>query len=132
VVRTRRDPAWRPSDGEAGGKPRKPRYLLPYFISAPPGCTLEDAFDLASYIESRGGFVPDQVQDFYPTPGTRATCVYYTGSDPFTGERVHVPGRDPCLPDERKLQRALLHHRKPEHKDSVARALRLLGHEGEL
>ncbi|MDR2156152.1 MAG: YgiQ family radical SAM protein [Clostridiales Family XIII bacterium] len=124
--------AMKKSDGQGGIPPRNPQYLIPYFISAHPGCTPEDAFALASYIESHGGFVPDQVQDFYPTPGTLATCMYYTGSDPFTGERMHVPGRDPALPDERTLQRALLHHRKPEHRASVAKALKLLGREGEL
>jgi uncharacterized radical SAM protein YgiQ len=119
-------------NAQGGKKPRKPQYLIPYFISAHPGCTPEDAFALASYIKSHGGFVPDQVQDFYPTPGALATCIYYTGSDPFTGERVHVPGRDPALPDERKLQRALLHRHKPEHRESVEKALKFLGREGEL
>jgi radical SAM superfamily enzyme YgiQ (UPF0313 family) len=107
-------------------KPRKPQYLLPYFISAHPGCTLEDAAALAAYATAHGGFVPDQIQDFYPTPGTLATCIYYTGRDPFTNEEVYIPGKNPKIPDERKLQRAILHHNKPENREACARARALI------
>jgi uncharacterized radical SAM protein YgiQ len=111
-------------------RPRKPQYLLPYFISAHPGCTLTDAMKLSVYIETHGGFVPDQIQDFYPTPGTLATCIYYTGRDPFTGEEVYIPGKNPQIPDERKLQRAILHKNKPENREAYARAVVLVGSSG--
>ena len=78
------------------------QYLIPYFISSHPGCTLEDAEELARYLK-RTGFVPDQSQDFYPTPGTLSTAMYHTGIDPRSGETIHVPGEK-----ERHLQRALL------------------------
>jgi len=98
----------------------KKQYLLPYFISAHPGSTLDDAITLALSLK-RGHFIPDDVQDFYPTPGTSATCMYYTGLDPRPGRNfapVHVPkGR------ERRLQRALLHHHKPENRSLVLEAL---------
>ncbi|MDR0851963.1 MAG: YgiQ family radical SAM protein [Clostridiales Family XIII bacterium] len=110
---------------EVSQKPRKPQYLLPYYISAHPGCDLQSAFDFSAYIEAHGGFVPDQIQDFYPTPGTLSTCIYYTGKDPFTREDVYVPGRNPAIPDERKLHRAILHHNKPENKAAYARATAL-------
>jgi uncharacterized radical SAM protein YgiQ len=113
-------------EGGDSAKPRKPQYLLPYFISAHPGCTLMDAMGLSSYIEKHGGFVPDQIQDFYPTPGTLATCIYYTGRDPFTGREVYIPGKNPAIPDERKLQRAILHKNKPENKEAYARARALI------
>ena len=98
----------------------KRQYLLPYFISAHPGCTLDDAITLALYLK-KGRFIPDDVQDFYPTPGTSATCMYYTGLDPRPGRNfapVHVPkGR------ERRLQRALLHHHKKQNRPLVLEAL---------
>jgi uncharacterized radical SAM protein YgiQ len=78
------------------------QYLIPYLISGHPGCTMQDAKDLALYLK-KSGFVPDQLQDFYPTPGTLSTVMYYTGLDPRTGEKVHVPGEK-----ERQEQRALL------------------------
>jgi uncharacterized radical SAM protein YgiQ len=116
----------------AGGRSRKPQYIIPYFISAHPGCRLEDAFALAKYLRDSGGFIPDQIQDFYPTPGTLATCIYHTGRDPFTGRAVHVAGRFGSDEKERRLQRALLHFRKPENRKSVAEALKILGRQGEL
>lgn len=101
----------------------KKQYLLPYFISAHPGCTLDDAVTLALYLK-RGHFIPDDVQDFYPTPGTSATCMYYTGLDPRPGRNfapVYVPkGR------ERRLQRALLHHHKRENRSLVLEALEIV------
>jgi len=94
------------------------QYLIPYFISSHPGSTLEDAVELALFLK-KNGFVPDQVQDFYPTPGTLSTCMYYTERDPFTGERVYVP-KDM---EEKKMQRALMHFNKPENREIVKQAL---------
>lgn len=94
------------------------QYLIPYFISSHPGSTLEDAIELALFLK-KSGFVPDQVQDFYPTPGTLSTCMYYTERDPFTGERVYVP-KDL---EEKKMQRALMHFNKPENRELVKKAL---------
>ena len=78
------------------------QYLIPYFISGHPGCTLKDAEDLAAYLK-KSGFIPEQSQDFYPTPGTLSTVMYHTGLDPRSGERIHVPGEK-----ERRQQRELL------------------------
>ena len=83
-------------------KLKKKQYLIPYLISGHPGCTLEDAAELARYLK-KSGFVPDQIQDFYPTPGTLSTVMYHTGIDPRSGESIHVPGEK-----ERRQQRALL------------------------
>lgn len=94
------------------------QYLIPYFISSHPGSTLEDAVELALFLK-KNGFVPDQVQDFYPTPGTLSTCMYYTERDPFTGERVYVP-KDM---EEKRMQRALMHFNKPENREIVTQAL---------
>ena len=98
------------------------QYMIPYFISSHPGSTLDDAVDLALYMK-KTGFVPDQVQDFYPTPGTLATCVYYTGKDPFTGREVYV-AKDP---KEKRLQRALLHFNKKKNEKYVREALAITG-----
>jgi uncharacterized radical SAM protein YgiQ len=99
---------------------KKRQYIIGYFISSHPGATLEDAIELACYLKKRG-FIPDQVQDFYPTPGTVASCIYYTGMDPRPGNdfrEVHVPkGR------EKSLQRALIHFHKPENYNLVREAL---------
>lgn len=94
------------------------QYLIPYFISSHPGSTLEDAVELALFLKETG-FVPDQVQDFYPTPGTLSTCMYYAEMDPFTGEKVYVP-KDL---EEKRMQRALMHFNKPENGELVKRAL---------
>ena len=102
----------------------KKQYLIPYFISSHPGSRLEDAVQLAVFLKGNG-FVPDQVQDFYPTPATLSTCMYYTGIDPVAGEKVYT-ARDP---EEKRLQRALLHFNKPENAQAVREALRLSGHE---
>ena len=80
----------------------KKQYLIPYLISGHPGCTLKDASDLALYLK-KTGFIPDQVQDFYPTPGTLSTVMYHTGINPRSGENIHVPDEK-----ERRKQRALL------------------------
>ncbi|WP_130863412.1 YgiQ family radical SAM protein [Bacilliculturomica massiliensis] len=100
----------------------KKQYLIPYFISSHPGSTLHDAVELALYLK-KSGFVPDQVQDFYPTPGTLSTCMYYTGLDPFTMEEVYVPRSM----DEKKMQRALLHFNKKENRPLVEKALKKIG-----
>ncbi|MDR2087828.1 MAG: YgiQ family radical SAM protein [Clostridiales Family XIII bacterium] len=100
----------------------KEQYLLPYFISAHPGSSAEDAVELALYLRRRG-FVPDQIQDFCPTPGTPAACMYYTGLDPFTGEAVYVAKS----PEERRMQRALLHANKPENRTLAKAALAKAG-----
>ena len=98
----------------------KKQFLIPYLIAAHPGSTLEDAVELALYMK-RQGFVPDQVQEFYPTPSTVSTCMYYTGLDPRPGEDfkpVFVPkGRDA------NLQRALLQFNRKENRTLVLEAL---------
>ncbi|NLT48872.1 MAG: YgiQ family radical SAM protein, partial [Clostridiales bacterium] len=100
----------------------KKQYLIPYLISSHPGSTLEDAVELALYLK-KSGFVPDQVQDFYPTPGTLATAMYYTEMDPLTGEKIYV-AKDMR---EKKLQRALLHFHKKENRPLVREALEKAG-----
>lgn len=100
------------------------QYLIPYFIAAHPGSTIDDAITLALACEKQH-FVPDQVQEFYPTPGTIATSMYYTGLDPRPGygfRPVHVPKGK-----ERRMQRALLHYHKAENKALVKEALALAG-----
>ena len=100
------------------------QYLIPYLISSHPGSTLEDAVELALFLKDYG-FVPDQVQDFYPTPGTMATCMYYTGIDPMTMKPVYV-AKDM---EEKKMQRALIHYNKPENRGTVIKALKKAGRE---
>jgi uncharacterized radical SAM protein YgiQ len=102
----------------------KRQYLVPYFISAHPGAGLEEAIELAEFLRD-SGFVPDQVQDFYPTPGTLSTAMYWTGTDPIGGGKVRVARGE----RERAMQRALLQFRKPENRDLVLEALRLAGRE---
>lgn len=97
----------------------KKQYMVPYFISSHPGSTLEDAVELALYMKDTG-FIPDQVQDFYPTPGTLATCMYYTEKDPFTGEKIYVAKSH----EEKKMQRALMHFHKKENRKTVIAALK--------
>lgn len=98
------------------------QYLIPYYISSHPGCTLNDAIDLAVYLK-QSGFVPDQVQDFYPTPGTLATCIYYTEKDPFTLEPIYVAKNS----EDKRMQRALLHFNKKENRNLVEKALKKAG-----
>ncbi|MBR6224468.1 MAG: YgiQ family radical SAM protein, partial [Firmicutes bacterium] len=100
------------------------QYLIPYLISSHPGSTLEDAVELALFLKDYG-FVPDQVQDFYPTPGTMATCMYYTGIDPMTMKPVYV-AKDM---EEKKMQRALMHYNKTENRGTVIKALKKAGRE---
>ncbi len=96
----------------------KKQFMVPYFISSHPGSTLEDAIELALYLHDTG-FVPDQVQDFYPTPGTLATCMYYTEMNPLTMEPVYVAK----TMREKRLQRALMHYNKKENRKLVVDAL---------
>ena len=96
----------------------KEQYLVPYLMSSHPGSTLNDAIALALYLK-RENLSPEQVQDFYPTPGTASTVMFATGIDPFTGKKVYV-ARDPR---EKRLQRALLQYGKPENAPLVREAL---------
>lgn len=98
------------------------QYLVPYLISSHPGSTLKDAVALAEYLHANR-INPEQVQDFYPTPGTPATCMYYTGLDPFTLKPVYVP-RDPR---EKRMQRALLQPGNPKNAELIREALRRTG-----
>ncbi len=100
------------------------QYLVPYLMSSHPGCTLGDAVDLAVFL-NKTGRQPEQVQDFYPTPGTLSTCMWYTGIDPRTMEPVYV-ARDP---HEKALQRALLQWKRPEMRRLVVEALHKAGRE---
>ena len=98
------------------------QYAVPYLMSSHPGCTMKEAVKLAEYVRDMG-FMPEQVQDFYPTPSTMSTCMYYTGIDPRTGQKVYVP-KDPR---EKAMQRALLQYRKPENYELVREALEKAG-----
>lgn len=96
----------------------KEQYLVPYLMSSHPGSTLKDAITLAEYIRDIG-YMPEQVQDFYPTPSTISTCMYYTGVDPRNMEPVYVARN----PHEKAMQRALIQYRNPENYDLVKEAL---------
>jgi len=96
----------------------KDQYIVPYLMSSHPGCNLDDAIELAEYLQSVG-FQPEQVQDFYPTPGTLSTCMYYTGLDPRTMKRVFVPKSQ----REKTTQRALMQYRIPANYEIVKAAL---------
>ncbi|MBR2388466.1 MAG: YgiQ family radical SAM protein [Clostridia bacterium] len=102
----------------------KEQYLVPYLMSSHPGSRLEDALELALYLK-RGGYSPEQVQDFYPTPGTASTVMFYTGIDPFTNKKVF------CETDyhQKQLQRALLQWSKPQNAPLVREALLQCGRE---
>jgi len=101
---------------------QKEQYLVPYFISSHPGSDLEAAIELAEYFRDHH-FIPEQVQDFYPTPGTLSTCMYYTGIDPRRGKEIYVPRSA----HEKALQRALLQYRDPKHHGLVVEALTKAG-----
>ena len=96
----------------------KPQYLVPYLMSSHPGSTLKEAIALAEYLRDLG-YMPEQVQDFYPTPSTISTCMYYTGVDPRTMKPVYV-AHDP---HEKAMQRALIQYRNPKNYDLVHEAL---------
>ena len=95
------------------------QFLVPYLMSSHPGSTLDAAINLAVYLKEIG-HMPEQVQDFYPTPGTASTCMFYTGIDPFNNEKVYVP-KDP---HEKAMQRALMQYRLPQNYDLVYEALK--------
>lgn len=97
----------------------KKQYLVPYLMSSHPGSTLNDAIKLALYLKEHG-INPQQVQDFYPTPGTISTCMFYTGLNPFTMEKVYVPK----TPKEKAMQRALLQYKNPDNYKLVCEALK--------
>lgn len=100
----------------------KKQYLVPYFMTSHPGSGLKEAVELAEFTAELD-FCPEQVQDFIPTPGSLATCMYYTGIDPFTKEPVFVPRAD----GDRRDQRALLQHRMPKNRERVLDALKRAG-----
>lgn len=99
-------------------KTGKQQYVVPYLMSSHPGSTLKEAVELAEYVRDIG-YMPEQVQDFYPTPSTISTCMYYTGVDPRTMKPVYVPHN----PHEKAMQKALMMYRKPENYDLVKEAL---------
>ncbi len=100
----------------------KNQFIVPYLISSHPGSTLKEAIELAEYLRDLG-YMPEQVQDFYPTPSTISTCMYYTGLDPRTLREVYVPKS----PHEKAMQRALIQYRNPKNYELVAEALRKAG-----
>lgn len=104
----------------------KEQYAVPYLMSSHPGSTLESAIKLAEYIRDMG-YIPEQVQDFYPTPSTISTCMYYTGVDPRTMNKIYVP-KDP---KEKAMQRALIQYKNPENYELVKKAL-LIAHREDL
>ncbi|MBN2428095.1 MAG: YgiQ family radical SAM protein [Deltaproteobacteria bacterium] len=100
--------------------------VVPYLISGHPGCTLSHMVDTAIFLK-RNNLRVEQVQEFTPTPGTLATCIYYTGKDPFSGEKVHVPTSDL----EKRLQKSLLLWHVPENRADIRKALKLCGRESD-
>lgn len=98
------------------------QYLVPYFISSHPGCTIHGALELALYMKKHN-IRPRQVQDFYPTPGTLSTCMFYTGKNPLTNEKVFVPKTY----EEKQTQRAFMQYYKPENKERIRKALIKIG-----
>ena len=100
----------------------KEQFLVPYLMSSHPGSGLKEAVTLAEYLRELG-YMPEQVQDFYPTPSTISTCMYYTGLDPRTMEKVYVPKN----PHEKAMQRALIQYRNPANYELVKEALMKAG-----
>ena len=96
----------------------KEQYLVPYLMSSHPGSTLNDAIELALFLKKRN-IRPEQVQDFYPTPGTISTCMFYTGIDPYTMKEVYVAKSY----EEKAMQRALLQYYNPKNRDVIEKAL---------
>ena len=103
-------------------KINKKQYLVPYLMSSHPGSTMKEAVALAEYLRDLG-YMPEQVQDFYPTPSTISTCMYYAEVDPRTMQPVYVPKN----PHEKAMQRALIQYRNPKNYDLVMEALKLAG-----
>ncbi len=100
----------------------KKQYLVPYLMSSHPGSTMRDAVELALFLKKEG-IHPEQVQDFYPTPGTISTCMFYTGLDPYTMKPIYVPR----TAAEKAEQRAMLQYFRPENRDKVRAALKRAG-----
>lgn len=100
----------------------KNQFIVPYLISSHPGSRLEDAIKLSEYIRDMG-YMPEQVQDFYPTPGTLSTCMYYTGINPLSGDEVYIPKSK----EDKQMQRALLQYKKRENYGLVLKALKKAG-----
>ncbi len=98
------------------------QYLVPYLMSSHPGSSLKEAVELAEHLRELG-YMPEQVQDFYPTPSTISTCMYYTGYDCRTMEKVYVPKN----PHEKAMQRALIQYRNPKNRELVEEALKMAG-----
>ena len=96
------------------------QYVVPYFISSHPGCTINDAVELAEFLRDTGHY-PEQVQDFIPTPGSCSTAMYYSGVDPETGKKVFVTQN----PHEKAMQRALMQYRNPKNRALVKEALQM-------
>ncbi len=107
---------------EMNVKLNKKQYLVPYLMSSHPGSTLKEAVELAEFLRDLG-YMPQQVQDFYPTPSTISTCMYYTGVDPCAMEPVYVAKN----PHEKAMQRALIQYRNPKNYELVVEALTLAG-----
>ncbi|MCL1859456.1 MAG: DUF3362 domain-containing protein [Oscillospiraceae bacterium] len=105
-------------------KHKKEQYLVPYLMSSHPGSALNNAIELAIYLKKKN-YSPEQVQDFYPTPGTASTCMFYTGINPFNGKKIYVPETY----EEKRMQRALLQSGNPENHDWVLKALKKAGRE---
>lgn len=100
----------------------KEQFLVPYLMSSHPGSTINDAIELALFLKKEG-LRPEQVQDFYPTPGTVSTCMYYTGLNPYTMEKIYVAK----TMEEKAIQRAMLQYFLPQNKEIVLKALRKCG-----
>ena len=100
----------------------KKQYLVPYLMSSHPGSSMKEAVELAEYCRDLG-YMPEQVQDFYPTPSTISTCMYYTGLDPRTMKPVYIPRS----PHEKAMQRALIQYRDPKNYELVFEALKKAG-----
>ena len=100
----------------------KEQYLVPYLMSSHPGSTLNEAIELALFLKENK-IRPEQVQDFYPTPGTISTAMFYSEVDPYTMEKVYVPK----TPQEKAMQRALLQYFRPQNRDIVLEALKKAG-----
>ncbi len=101
----------------------KKQYLIPYFISAHPGCGLNETVALAEFVRDNLQYYPEQVQNFTPTPMTVSTCMYHTGFNPLNGQPIHIPNSD----WERKAQRALLQYRNPDNREMAVEALQKCG-----
>ncbi|HAN10160.1 MAG TPA: YgiQ family radical SAM protein [Clostridiales bacterium] len=108
---------------EINKKLGKGQFLVPYFISSHPGSTLNDAIKLAEYVRDNMGYMPEQVQDFYPTPGTMSTCMYYTEIDPENMKQIYVPK----TMHEKAMQRALMQYKRPSNYNLVHEALTKAG-----